>query len=178
MSFYLVFIILRVIFWLYKNYYLRDRYLNYIYLVNLLTFRLHICNFFFFIYIDNLKYNFKCKIIFLKLFIPGADVCIGHHHHHTASSFTLSSSSAASSLFLDSTGEETTTAAVVGGNGGLVCSRCPFSMHYHAASSTYTDSSEDISSLASNETPILDERQVAFFFPLLFIVYLVIYSRA
>lgn len=33
-------------------------------------------------------------------------------------------------------------------------------MHHHTASSVYTDSSEDVSSLASSETPIWDDKQV------------------
>ncbi|XP_065212545.1 serine/threonine-protein kinase unc-51 isoform X2 [Planococcus citri] len=37
--------------------------------------------------------------------------------------------------------------------------RYPCTMHHHTASSVYTDSSEDVSSLASSETPIWDDKQ-------------------
>ncbi len=86
--------------------------------------------------------------------VAGIDGCPGHHHY-TASSVTLSSSSAASSLFLDSNSEDNSTPIFFSG-------RYPCTIHRHNASSVYTDSSEDVSSLASSETPIWDDRQVLY----------------
>ncbi|XKL62335.1 hypothetical protein PGB90_002168 [Kerria lacca] len=85
--------------------------------------------------------------------VPGIDVCVGHHHY-TASSATLSSSSVASSLFLDSNSEDNSTPIFFNG-------RYPFTIHHHHnTSSVYTDSSEDVSSLASSETPpVWDDKQ-------------------
>ena len=83
-------------------------------------------------------------------------MCVGHHHHYTASSVTLSSSSAASSLFLDSNSEDNSIPIFV--NGRYSCSL--HHHHHHNTSSVYTDSSEDVSSLASSETPAWDDKQV------------------